>query len=345
MSADPAERPQLGELLVEKGLITEAQLEHALAAQQQSGAPLGEILVGLGFASAPAMANALADQRGGPLRTEYGFSMGPTRLVGTSLEEPALDRAARAEAAAAQPEQEALQLSLAQHQDALAAARATIETLKTACASAEASVEPLQAQLQQALQEQARQYENLHELEQQLQETHKALADDERTREERESLRQGLEQSQVELATARSTIAALEAQLGQAHAERSEDTEALRLALEQRGVELAEAKAHVAAMEHRLEEITDERGRRDARLRELEHRLDETGVELSGAHEPDTHHVLFVPGTKGYAIVERTGPAPTVGTVVEVDSRQFTVVKLGPSPLPGARGRCAFLAA
>jgi hypothetical protein len=77
MSADPA-RPQLGELLVQKGVLTEAQLEHALAEQRNSGAPLGEILVRLGYSQAPTIANALADQHGGPLRTEYGLSMGPT---------------------------------------------------------------------------------------------------------------------------------------------------------------------------------------------------------------------------------------------------------------------------
>jgi len=77
MSAEPA-RLQLGELLVHKGVLTDAQLEIALAEQRQSGAPLGEILVRLGFSQGPTIANALADQHGGPLRTEYGLSIGPT---------------------------------------------------------------------------------------------------------------------------------------------------------------------------------------------------------------------------------------------------------------------------
>jgi hypothetical protein len=83
MSADPAHRPQLGELLVHKGTLTDAQLQLALAEQQRSGAPLGEILVRLGFAKGPTIANALAEQHGGPLRTEYGLSIGPARPVGT----------------------------------------------------------------------------------------------------------------------------------------------------------------------------------------------------------------------------------------------------------------------
>ncbi len=77
MSAEPA-RIQLGELLVQKGVLTDAQLEIALAEQRQSGAPLGEIVVRLGFAQGATIANALADQHGGPLRTEYGLAMGPT---------------------------------------------------------------------------------------------------------------------------------------------------------------------------------------------------------------------------------------------------------------------------
>jgi hypothetical protein len=77
MSAEPA-RIQLGELLVHKGVLTDEQLEVALAEQRKSGTPLGEILVRLGFSKGPTIANALADQHGGPLRTEYGLAIGPT---------------------------------------------------------------------------------------------------------------------------------------------------------------------------------------------------------------------------------------------------------------------------
>ena len=94
MSADPAHRRQLGELLVEKGVLTDAQLQEALAEQQQTGSPLGEILVRLGFSHAPTIGNALAEQHGGPLRTEYGLALGPTSGIGMPLEptEPALDK-------------------------------------------------------------------------------------------------------------------------------------------------------------------------------------------------------------------------------------------------------------
>jgi hypothetical protein len=86
MSADPAHRRQLGELLVEQGVLTDAQLQLALAEQEASGAPLGEILVRLGFAVGPTVGNALAEQHGGPLRTEYGLALGPAQGVGIPLE-------------------------------------------------------------------------------------------------------------------------------------------------------------------------------------------------------------------------------------------------------------------
>jgi hypothetical protein len=87
MSADPAHRRQLGELLVEKGVVTDAQLQLALAEQEASGAPLGEILVRLGFTRGATIGNALAQQHGGPLRTEYGLALGPTHGFGMPSEQ------------------------------------------------------------------------------------------------------------------------------------------------------------------------------------------------------------------------------------------------------------------
>jgi hypothetical protein len=75
---EPAEniwRP-LGELLVGKGLVTEDELELALAEQAESGRLLGAILVERGFVSGPALAVALAEQYGVELPTERGFGTG-----------------------------------------------------------------------------------------------------------------------------------------------------------------------------------------------------------------------------------------------------------------------------
>jgi hypothetical protein len=68
--------PQIGRILVAAGLLTEEQLALALEEQAQTGKRLGEIVVRRGFMSGPALANALAEQHGGVLKTEYGFASG-----------------------------------------------------------------------------------------------------------------------------------------------------------------------------------------------------------------------------------------------------------------------------
>ncbi|MDR7521004.1 MAG: type II secretion system ATPase GspE [Armatimonadota bacterium] len=57
-------RVRLGELLVEAGLITRAQLDQALQAQATTGDRLGKVLVGMGLASQDAIAKAIANQLG-----------------------------------------------------------------------------------------------------------------------------------------------------------------------------------------------------------------------------------------------------------------------------------------
>lgn len=70
------EPARLGEVLIQRGLLAEDQLTAALEEQQRSGRPLGETLVTLGFVAAPVIAQALATQHGGMLKTEYGFATG-----------------------------------------------------------------------------------------------------------------------------------------------------------------------------------------------------------------------------------------------------------------------------
>jgi hypothetical protein len=62
--------------MVDEGFLTLDQLSAALAEQDRSGRPLGKVLVALGFVSEGAVANALAEQHGGLLKTEFGISAG-----------------------------------------------------------------------------------------------------------------------------------------------------------------------------------------------------------------------------------------------------------------------------
>src|SRR3954464_161821 len=66
----------LGELLVQKNLLTEDELELALTEQADTGRLLGAILVERGYVSGPALAVALAEQYGVELHTERGFGTG-----------------------------------------------------------------------------------------------------------------------------------------------------------------------------------------------------------------------------------------------------------------------------
>ena len=57
---------QLGELLMERGLISKQQLDEALALQKDKGGLIGEILVDLGFAKEEEIAKTLTAQYGFP---------------------------------------------------------------------------------------------------------------------------------------------------------------------------------------------------------------------------------------------------------------------------------------
>jgi hypothetical protein len=61
---EPPRRAQLGRLLVEKGLLSEAVLGQALERQRESGRPLGHILVELGEVSPQNLARTLTEQHG-----------------------------------------------------------------------------------------------------------------------------------------------------------------------------------------------------------------------------------------------------------------------------------------
>lgn len=72
---------RLGELLVDQGLLTDNELESALRYQESHYFPLGEIVVGRGYVSRPALARALASQRERDLEFEGGFGSGLFALL------------------------------------------------------------------------------------------------------------------------------------------------------------------------------------------------------------------------------------------------------------------------
>lgn len=63
---------------------------------------------------------------------------------------------------------------------------------------------------------------------------------------------------------------------------------------------------------------------------------DENGTPGSGGH------LLFVWSPNGWTLRERDGEPPARGATVEEGDVLLRVSKIGPSPLPGDRRRCAY---
>lgn len=67
---------QLGELLIERGIISHDQLEKALAHQKEHGGLIGQILVNLGFTTEEEIAQALTAQFGFPYLPLKNYEIG-----------------------------------------------------------------------------------------------------------------------------------------------------------------------------------------------------------------------------------------------------------------------------
>lgn len=68
---------QLGELLIERRVINQHQLDKALAMQKEKGGLIGEILVELGFAKEEDIAQALTAQYGFPFLPLSNYEINP----------------------------------------------------------------------------------------------------------------------------------------------------------------------------------------------------------------------------------------------------------------------------
>jgi len=79
-----------------------------------------------------------------------------------------------------------------------------------------------------------------------------------------------------------------------------------------------------------------------AQVERLEHAISSQNGNGNGA-APAATHLLFVRTPDGYGLRLAVGEAPAPGAQVFVDGAAHVVAKLGPSPLPGDRRRCAYL--
>jgi hypothetical protein len=64
--------------------------------------------------------------------------------------------------------------------------------------------------------------------------------------------------------------------------------------------------------------------------------MDENGNEGSAGH------LLFVWSPAGWTLQWRDGEPPAPGSTVEAGETLLRVTKIGPSPLPGDKRRCAY---
>lgn len=80
---------KLGEVLIEKGLLTKERLELSLAHQKVTGSMLGETLIKLGFVSSAEIARTLADQTGIPFidLSEHTIAEDAIRLIPKDIAE------------------------------------------------------------------------------------------------------------------------------------------------------------------------------------------------------------------------------------------------------------------
>lgn len=85
----------------------------------------------------------------------------------------------------------------------------------------------------------------------------------------------------------------------------------------------------LAAREAQLVELEAEAGQRDAHV-------------IPGEPRAETVELVFVSGPS-YRLVERSVGDLVPGATIEIDAEAYVVERVGPSPLPGDRRRCAFL--
>jgi hypothetical protein len=230
-------RPKLGELLVQRNLLTRNQLDAALAEQQASGLPLGAILVRDGLVPSHTIALLLAEQSGGPLKTEFGYAVAPSTALGLRL------------APQAMPEP-------AQVSEDVPPLR------EVAAVVPEAVPEP---------------------------------------------------------PTLEPRIRDVEAHLA------------------------AEAAAR-AALEHEVAALRDRLAELELRAEGLEAVRASEARSIAGRPYTSERHLLLVPVGERYELLERPGPPPEDGSVIDLfGDRSFVVVRVGPAPIPGALEACAYL--
>ncbi len=134
----------------------------------------------------------------------------------------------------------------------------------------------------------------------------------------------------VELSRREEAVAAAEGELADRRRELGA-VELRRAALERRESAIAERESALAQIAAELQD-------REAQLEEL--RRSTRAVAGGGSEAAEASHLVWSAGER-YRIIERPGAAPAPGSAIELESRRWRVLRIGASPLPGDRRRCA----
>ena len=373
-----------GDLFVERGLISEADLERALAEQVATKRRLADILVRRGLVTGHDITKALMEQLGQetPMQARPAVASGPAAAATAVAPAPA----APAPAPAPEPA-EVVTLP-----EVLRPAPAPAPAAKEP--AAEEAPEPKQAKKSKpepAAQPSARSEHSIsaHALIAEADSRRRgAEAELIAAREAHAQVLRGLEQVRAELEARDLSTAGLAKEMAetQARLRNREDELAnevatweearreaercgghlaeLQARLEEKEHELAAANASAAAWAGRSAELETESDglaeRVDTALAALEDlatsRFTANGVDVTRRSTPgngqsrkrppvQTGVLYFVPKAEGYDLVEREGELPAVGEALEFGEQQFVVTKLGRSPLPFDRRSCVFLTA
>lgn len=354
---------RLGQLLIERGLLDQQQLATALEQQQRTGSQLGEILVELGYVPAALIAQALATQHGGLLKTEYGFATGFAKgSDGASVAAPLTSAAAgpnppeivlRAPALAEPTRQPAAPLDAAEATEPAPAASAPAPApeaeIETPEATRPADAEPAPDATGEELDAlRAR----LAVLERDWQSARRHAAE---ATQRVQELERELELSKAEPEAERRSHEAA-ATPGEKPASVPDE---LWTRLEELDARLETAGEQVAVLTQARDELAEANARLSADLAEQTRRCDELEAELARVLEtnvdaqaepepPVDRHLAFVGSPLGYTLVECVGPPPAVDTIVELAEPnalrgRHRVLRVGTANVPASDTPCAYL--
>ncbi|MGZ8702715.1 MAG: hypothetical protein ACXWZY_10565 [Gaiellaceae bacterium] len=323
-AASIAWRP-LGRLLVEQGLLTDEELERALAQQQITGKRLGETIVECGFVSRPDLSNALASQYGIELTTETGFGTGLRAQIQQRHES---DRGRVVPIGPARPPEPAAETDAQPTDDdspapAEAALLAQLEEQWAKLAAAEEQLAEREAALAAVATERdeiERRFEELTRLGQ--------LADDGRAEREHEV---------TALSADRDRRRAQAVRFVRRVRERDQAADNMRAAIERLTSDVRGCDAEIERLRNENTHRRAQAARLVGQVRELRREPAADPVVLPSSH------LVFLQLSSGYELVEREGPPPALHSAVELPGLcdgMLVVAGSRPSPFPGDARPC-----